>query len=60
MTSDSHVSTEEVISFLGVKRRQFLERIAPRPDVPKPYVISRKNKRWPIEDVRRWLEGRRA
>lgn len=44
-------------SVLGMERRQFVDRIAPRPDFPRPARIDGKGRpRWKLAEVSAWME----
>jgi predicted DNA-binding transcriptional regulator AlpA len=50
-----------VAEFLGgISRRHFLERVACKPDFPKPYQMSRKVKLWYPSEIREWVRRNRA
>lgn len=45
---------------LSMERRQFVERIAPRPDFPRPARVDGKGRpRWRAAEVSAWMEGQR-
>jgi predicted DNA-binding transcriptional regulator AlpA len=51
---------ERVCTYLGgISRRHFLERVACKPDFPKPFVLSRKSKMWYPAEVREWVRRNR-
>lgn len=49
------IDTEGIAKILGCSRKNVTDRLTKRPDFPSPViVVSRKNKRWNVEDVLRW------
>jgi predicted DNA-binding transcriptional regulator AlpA len=55
-------SPDDVAQYLAVPRRQFLERIAPKPTFPRPVRLptsGRGTPRWIPEEVKEFVEGLR-
>jgi predicted DNA-binding transcriptional regulator AlpA len=51
------VDTQDIAQFLGVTRQWVTDSITKRPDFPKPVInISRKTRKWNIEDVFKWSQ----
>lgn len=44
----------------GISRRHFLERVACKPDFPRPFELSRKSRFWYPDEVREWVRRNRA
>jgi len=54
---------DSVAEFLSTSRRNFLERIAPKPKFPKPFRLPttgrRGSPRWAPQEIKEWVQGLR-
>lgn len=61
MTDEKLWAADKVCAYLGgISRRHFLERVACKPDFPKPFELSRKSKLWYPAEVREWVRRNRV
>lgn len=57
---DKRLWTSDACSqYLGYSRSHFLQKIAPRPDFPRPHQVGDgdKGRRWKAADVIEWVDG---
>jgi predicted DNA-binding transcriptional regulator AlpA len=53
------LDSAQVAEVLGLSRSHFVDRVSKRKDFPKPSTnTSRKNRRWPLEAVLRFKQGK--
>lgn len=54
----NEIDAAAAASLLGVSRQHFTDRIAKRPDFPRPVVnFSPRSRRWRYADVLKWRQG---
>lgn len=61
--NDDIWTPDEVAAYLKVERKYFMNRLAPRPDFPRPRRLGtglHSLRRWKAEEVKDWLESRVA
>ena len=57
MLQDHLISIDEIASMLGMQYRQVRDRIAKRPDFPRPaFNLSQKMRRWDRRNVQEWID----
>lgn len=57
MINQKLVDTQDIAQFLGVTRQWVTDSITKRPDFPKPVInISRKTRKWSLEEVFKWSQ----
>lgn len=47
-------------AMIGMSTRHFAERIAYRPDFPKPARIAARERKWRMDEIQAWMERQRA
>lgn len=54
----NEIDAAAAAALLGVSRQHFTDRIAKRPDFPRPVVnFSPRSRRWRYADVLKWRQG---
>lgn len=49
-----------VAAMIGMSTRHLAERVAYRPDFPKPARVAGGERKWRMDEVQRWMEAQRA